>query len=380
MSARDSGFNKQIAEEAAAWFVDFSVGDVETDQLARFNEWLRTSPVHVRAYLQVTALWEDAELLKLHATELEALAQKIASEGNVVPLRQAQTRTPVVATDTTSSATAPALRTPVRPVHRRVAIAACLAALSVIVGFALWARAGQGVLYVTETGEQRTVTLIDGSVVQLNSQSRLRVSFSEQVRRVELLDGQALFEVAKNPARPFVVVSGKTSVQAVGTQFDVYRKSTGTVVTVLEGRVAVSEDTARIPASKFVLTRPPNMDSATAGGGRPVLLSAGERIVVTPKAILTPQATDVEAAIAWTQNKLVFDTTPLSDVVMEFNRYSRAPLVLDDAALDDIRISGVFTSTGVDNLVQFLQQRFDVTVTTIDGQIHLSGQPRAAGL
>lgn len=267
MSARDSGFNKQIAEEAAAWFVDFSVGDVEPDQMARFNEWLRTSPVHVRAYLQVTALWEDAELLKLDAAELEVLAQKIASEGNVVPLRQVETHVPVVATDTTSSATAPPLRTPVRPARRRFAIAACAAVLSVIVGFALWMRADQSVLYVTETGEQRTVTLVDGSVVQLNSRSRLRVSFSEQVRRVELLDGQALFEVAKNPARPFVVESGKTSVQAVGTQFDVYRKSTGTVVTVLEGRVAVSEGTARIPASAFVSTRPSNQVAATAGEG-----------------------------------------------------------------------------------------------------------------
>lgn len=378
MGARDSGFNQQIAEEAAAWFVDFSVGDVEPDQLARFNEWLRTSPVHVRAYLQVTALWEDAELLQLDAAELEVLAQKITSEGNVVPLRPAETRSPAVATGTTSSATTPALQTPVRPVRRRVAIAACTALLSAIVGFAVWTRADHGVIYVTETGEQRTVTLVDGSVVQLNSRSRLRVSFSQQLRRVELIDGQALFEVAKNPARPFVVVSGNTSVQAVGTQFDVYRKSTGTVVTVLEGRVAVSEDAARIPASVFASPRPSNQDSATAGRG-PVLICAGERIVVTPTAMLSPQPTDVEAAIAWTQKKLVFDTTPLSEVVAEFNRHSRVQLILDSAALDDIRISGVFTSTGADNLVQFLQQRFDVTATTVDGQIHLSGQPRAAG-
>ncbi|MBL8269500.1 FecR family protein [Steroidobacter sp.] len=364
MSASDRGFNKQIAEEAAAWFVDFSVGDVEPDQLASFNTWLRTSPVHVRAYLQVTALWEDAELLKLGATELEALAQQIAAEGNVISLRQA------VATVTNPAADVASVPTPKiparRPVWRRFAVAASVSVLSVMVGVAVWMRADRGVTYATETGEQRTVTLADGSVVQLNSQSQLRVMFSEQVRRVELIDGQALFEVAKNPARPFVVVSGETSVRAVGTQFDVYRKTEGTVVTVLEGRVAVSGEAASTAA--------PVRDASVANG-EAVLLSAGEQIVVTPKAILVPQPTNVAAAIAWTQKKLAFDADPLSEVVAEFNRYSRQRLVIDDAALEEIRISGVFASSGVEHLVQFLQQRFEVTATTTDGEIHLSRQP-----
>ncbi|WP_129778279.1 FecR family protein [Peristeroidobacter soli] len=357
MGARDSGFNKQVAEEAAAWFVDFSVGDVEPDQLASFNEWLRTSPIHVRAYLQVAALWEDAELLKLDAAELEALARQIASEGNVIPLRQAEARTPVVVPNAVPNVSVPPPQIPARRVGRRFAVAACVSLLSAIIGFAVWTRVDRGLTYVTETGEQRSITLADGSVVQLNSQSRLRVSFSEQVRTVELIDGQALFEVAKNPARPFVVVSGKTRVRAVGTQFDVYRKSAGTVVTVLEGRVAVSGDTARVST--------------------PALLSAGEQIVVTPTAILPPQPTNVEATVAWTQKKLMFDAAPLSEVAAEFNRYSRQRLILDDAALDEIRISGVFASSGVDYLVQFLQQRFDVTATTADGQIHLSRRPRS---
>jgi transmembrane sensor len=229
----------------------------------------------------------------------------------------------------------------------------------------VWTGADRGVTYATQTGEQRTVTLTDGSVVQLNSQSRLRVSFSEQERRVELIDGQALFEVAKNPARPFVVVSGTTSVQAVGTQFDVYRRSAGTVVTVLEGRVAVSGNTVRGPA-------PSKLESTGSGA---VLLSAGEQIIVTPTAVLAPKATNVEAAVAWTQKKLVFDAAPLSEVVAEFNRYSHQRLVLDNAELDEIRISGVFASSGVEHLVQFLQQRFDVIATTSDDQIHLSRAP-----
>jgi transmembrane sensor len=374
MSARGSGFNKQVAEEAAAWFVDFSVGDVEPDQRARFNEWLRTSPIHVRAYLQVTALWEDAELLKLDAAALEALARQIASEGNVIPLRQAEARTPVAVSNSATDASASRSRLPTPRVGRRFAVAACVSLLSAIIGFAVWMHADRGVIYVTQRGEQRSVTLTDGSVVQLNSQSRLRVSFSEQVRRVELIDGQALFEVAKNPARPFVVVSGETSVRAVGTQFDVYRKSAGTVVTVLEGRVAVSGDTPRVPTPAFDSAHASKQQSNSAGPDA-VVLSAGEQILITPTAILAPQATNVQAAVAWTQKKLVFDAAPLSEVVAEFNRYSHRQLLLDSAALNDIRISGVFASSGVDHLVQFLQQRFDVVATSTDDQIHLSPHP-----
>ncbi len=79
MDARDTGFSRQIAEQAAEWFVDFSVGDVEPEQLARFNLWLRTSPLHVRAYLQLSAFWEEAELLKLDSEAMEALARRVAS-------------------------------------------------------------------------------------------------------------------------------------------------------------------------------------------------------------------------------------------------------------------------------------------------------------
>src|SRR5690606_26847429 len=93
-------------------------------------------------------------------------------------------------------------------------------------------------------GEQRTVTLADGSVIELNARSRIKVRYADRERAIDLLQGQALFRVAKDPTKPFIVASGGTYVRAVGTQFDVYKKSVGTVVTVVEGRVAVTTPTA----------------------------------------------------------------------------------------------------------------------------------------
>jgi hypothetical protein len=108
-------------------------------------------------------------------------------------------------------------------------------------------------VYATGIGEQRTVTLSDGSTVELNSQSRLRVAFHPHERDVELLEGQALFHVAHDRTRPFLVQSEGAKVRAVGTQFDVYRKSDGTVITVVEGRVAV------MPESSWVNSVAPSM-------------------------------------------------------------------------------------------------------------------------
>src|SRR5262249_53251968 len=99
-------------------------------------------------------------------------------------------------------------------------------------------------VYSTDIGEQRTIALKDGSRVELNARSKIKVLYSKERRSIELIEGQALFSVAKDPTRPFVVSSGNARVRAVGTQFDLYRKPVGTVVTVVEGRVAVRGDTA----------------------------------------------------------------------------------------------------------------------------------------
>jgi transmembrane sensor len=147
---------------------------------------------------------------------------------------------------------------------------------------------------------------------------------------VDLIEGEALFSVAKESTRPFSVRSDSTRVRAVGTQFDVYRKENGTVVTVVQGAVSVDE----------------------------VLVSAGEQATASAHEPTHSHPTNVAAAIAWTAGQLVFDSTPLRDVAAEFNRVGSRRLVLVDDAMLDQHISGVFPANDPSTLVAFLHARF----------------------
>lgn len=347
-------FNTQIAEEAAEWFVELQEGESPSHTLANFSRWLRTSPQHVHAYLRLAAFWEEADLLRRPVQDLESIALRIANGSEVVALR---------------AGSAPAVKLAARPRRRAGwAVAATVGIASLVVATLAWMRADMGAIHATEVGEQRSLTLEDGSVLQLNARTRVRIRFSEAQRRVELLEGQALFEVAKQAARPFVVIAGDASVRAVGTQFDVYRKSSGTVVTVLEGQVAVTSGAhapspAR-PGSRIEPERPGRHDA--------VLLEAGQQVIVTPAAILEPRSTDLEVAMAWTRKKLVFESAPLSEVVAEFNRYNSRVLLIDDPLLGEVRITGEFNPADVDHLVEFLRERFAVDVHARPGETRIS--------
>jgi transmembrane sensor len=232
--------------------------------------------------------------------------------------------------------------------------------------------------YTTGIGEQRTIALSDGSRIELNARSRIRVRFSKQERDIELLAGQALFSVAKDSSRPFVVTSEEARVRAVGTQFDVYQRSSGTTVTVLEGRVAVL--TASPQAVGTALPRsagmpspgPESADRQTSGsapsnltfpGAYPgVLVFAGEQVIVTAQLVSKPRKANTAVATAWTQRELVFDETSLTDVAAEFNLYNEKPLIVSDASLKDFHVTGVFSSTDPSSLLKFLRAQKGIRV------------------
>jgi transmembrane sensor len=288
---------------------------------------------------------------------------------------------------------------------RRSWAAAAACAFLVTVAGAMWWNFGRFPLYATDVGERRSLTLADGSTVDLNARSSIRVEFSKKERRVELVDGQALFQVAKDrqrPFRPFIVRSGDATVRAVGTQFDVNRQFSGVTITVLEGRVAVyssaheaadsgattaevSTDTAQ-PAAKPAATavRATRQDDAAPAipavptgltdpsGGAAVFVSAGEQVTVTPQAIPEPQHADLNAATAWMQRRLTFDGTKLSDVVLEFNRYNRRPMVVDDQVLSDFHVSGVYSSTDPTSLIRFLREQPGIKVVETDSEVRIT--------
>ncbi|MEJ1963587.1 MAG: FecR domain-containing protein [Gammaproteobacteria bacterium] len=346
-----SAYNAQIYQEACEWLVEFRTGEPDEATRETFHAWLQKSPLHMEAYLDVAVNWHSTSSTDLtRFGSVDELIAQAAYDPDVVVAHPAARRmmAPAASRDLLHAAANGA--TASVPRRRRYALAACVAAGLLIVGLA-------GVIshaptYSTGIGEQRSIALRDGSTISLNSRSRIRIDYSAHERGVELLQGQALFHVAKDASRPFIVSAGATQVRAVGTEFDVYRKPTGTVVTVVEGRVAVTNRSA---------------DRNEAPETQP--LSAGEQLLVSSRAVPHPAPANVAAVTAWTQRQLIFDSAPLTEVTGEFNRYNERQFVIRDPGLGTFQIDGVFSSTDPSSLIRFLRARPEMQVTETDSEI-----------
>jgi transmembrane sensor len=336
--------------EASAWFIEFRAGDVNGDARQRFIDWLRRSPEHIQAYLEVSGVWAELPTSDPQGKiDIPALIARARSEADIIALSPDASRP-------TLSAVEPAATPQDRSAMwrgRRPAVLVMAAVALLVSVTALYVLGGDSRgSYSTGIGEQRTVQLADGSTVELNARSKIEVRLSEHRRDVALLEGQALFRVAKDRQRPFVVRAGDAEVRAVGTAFDVYRKQVATVVTVVEGRVETYDESA-------------------SAGTAAVVLSAGEQLTVGPHTVTKPTRTDTSVATAWVQKRLIFDETPLRDVAEEFNRYSRRPLSIDDRELEELRISGVYSSTDPASLINFLRSQNSIQVIESEKQVRV---------
>jgi transmembrane sensor len=221
-------------------------------------------------------------------------------------------------------------------------------------------------LYKTGLGEQKVVELSDHSHIALDARTRLRVRFSADARIVELLEGQAQFSVAKDPARPFKVQAGSKTIVAVGTVFDVEYVDSQVRVAMVEGRVAVlSQDQSGSAV-------------APEGGSKssipsPIELSAGEALQVRADGAATVLTkADIEAATAWRQGKVIFRDQTLAEAVHRLNRYSRQQVIVDDTALAQMKVSGVFDSGDAQAFAEAMQAYLPVAADFSGGSvIHL---------
>lgn len=330
-----------IAEQAAEWQEALQAGGAK--ERAGFTNWLLESRRHVRNFLLMTAF--DRELKRIDP-ERRYDVDKLLADAAIVPLHLSSS--------------------PLSPAHGQRARVRDLwsspwklsAAASLVILLAgLWLQSAflSDPVHRTATGEQQTLKLDDGSIVYLNTQSRLQAHFTAQRREVRLLDGEALFVVAQDASRPFVVVTGSTRVQAVGTQFNVRRLTKDTVVSVVEGRVRIAQDAD---------------EPAVADAGRNTLV-AGEEAHIADTGRIDKQPIDsVQSRLAWRQRLLEFRDQPLSEVVAEFNRYNRAPRFRIDAArLAARRYTGVFRADDPESLAQLLEQEGDIALTRTSAEI-----------
>jgi transmembrane sensor len=365
--------NSQIVDEASSWFIECRAGDLDEAGRLEFDTWLRRSPEHLRAYLEVAAIWNEGPALdpmgKWDGATL--ISQAAEDPDNVVALREftadnkAQT-----SSDRAIVHNAPPRerRFIPRPGKRAFVLAASLTGVLATAATWLWSQMYASI-YTTGMGEQRILELADSSTVEMNSRSRVHVRYTRDERAVDILTGEALFNVTKDSARPFVVGVGGTRVRVVGTQFDVYKKAHTTVVTVVEGRVSVVAPAPVLPGKDIEGS---NARSNAARSATPILVSAGEQLTMTSNFAKLAEHTNLAAVTAWTQRRILFDSATLLEVAEEFNRYNSRQLIIDTPELLQFHISGTFSSTDPESFVRFLRERPDVRVIETSSEIRIS--------
>ncbi|WP_025113561.1 FecR family protein [Pseudomonas sp. H1h] len=315
MDTRDCACGQTtVRDEAARWFVRLQEPLISADEQQRFDAWLNQHPQHRDEFQLLQGLWTAADLLP--APRLQALV-----------------------------ATPPACRER-RPLLRYAVAASVLA---VALGLGLFSGlnhpGGYRAEFVTALGERKHVALPDGSVIDLNSRSRLQVRYEQDRRLIELTEGEAMFSVEHDTSRPFVVEAGSGKVTVTGTRFDVRRDLTQTRVAVEQGTVKVQGRNA--PDNQFI--------NLTAGLGTHI---DAEGKVAAAYAVNPGELT------AWRGGKLVFTNASLSEVVAEVSRYREKPLTVSNPAVGSLRLTSVFKSDNTDALLKALPGILPVAVRT----------------
>jgi len=315
-----------IPTEAADWYARLRAENVTELDAVRFRAWIAADSERRREFEQIDAFWDNLDAIEK--------SPEVLRERAAIARRRALSAWPA----TVPSAT--------RRRYKRKGVWAAAAAVLLVVGASLLVQRQSTDRYVTTVGEQRSVPLADGSVVTLNTATEIRLHFSAGRRGVELVSGQANFEVAKDAGRPFVVTVGGSEVRAVGTQFDVYKSADKVTVTLIEGKVAITEAPVEAGASALEVN-----------------LAAGEQLSYEMKTGAVRRANaDIPRVSAWRTRKLDFSDTPLTDAIAEANRYSRVQIQLNAPELQSARISGTFEVGRNDLFVEGLQTYFQLNV------------------
>lgn len=309
--------------EAADWFARLDSDAVTDQDLAAFDAWLST-PVNQDAFARVEAIW----------LALDEAPAAVASTVSTIPLARSWGK---------------AARPSRGLVAAGLAAAASLVAAVVLIPQLLHPAPQT---FETARGEDREVALEDGSRIHMGGGSRLVVRFARDRRRVEMasLDGEAAFDVAKDPGRPFVITAGDRTITVVGTEFDVRRAAGALTVTVRRGVVEVA---------------------ALTGVVSPVRLTPGKSLRHRPgEARSAVSEVDPAPAFGWTAGERTYRDEPLSEVAADLNRYFAVPLRVDPSAAR-LKFTGFLKIDGEDAVVARLQAFLPIQVVRTDKAIIL---------
>lgn len=346
MTSIDHTNNREALERTAAeWFFRRDAG-LSAAEEATLQAWLAEAPEHAEAFAEIEATWDQSLLVK----------DRVLGPVDIPAIQSVPER---------------------RNSRRLVWLPAAVGlAAAIAVGFfGWWQPAHYSGEMVTAVGEIRQWQLPDGSTIDLNTDTTVAVSYSFGERRIDLVKGEAHFAVAKNPERPFTVDAGTVSVRAVGTAFNVRRRSEAVDVLVTEGKVKVAA---------------PDLDASPAGASlastqtRDLYLDAGKKVSVAlvVKAELQPQPAIetisqpvIAQTLAWQKRKVEFADATLGEMVEEFNRYNKHRLVIEDAELASKRFGGTFPADDYESFIQVLESTFGVSAERRSGRTVLHLKP-----
>jgi len=324
----------QIDNEAAIWTWRADSGELSAAERGRLEAWLRADSRHRRTFEELRRTWSALDRIS-ERTRNEEPAAAFASPGRPNFLAAARGT-------------------------KWYWQAAAAAVLVVAIGAAILTARRPGLQVVsTAVGQQRQVTLADGSRLTLNTNTLLAVKLTPQRRDVYLSRGEAHFDVVHDASRPFFVHAGDAVISDVGTQFEVRLESDRDIdVLVDQGEVEVRGLAAAGPAGP----------GSGAGGGSADwvrALTAGEQLLITGPhlAVISVSPRQIADDLAWRDGAVVFEGEPLSQALAEVGRYTRARVVLAEPRVASLRISGRFRTNDVPGFFRALQEALPVRVS-----------------
>lgn len=308
MGSTKTDRQKEARDAALTWFTRLNSGDAGDEDRTSHARWMAADPMHQAEYARLARIWRDLD----------------------------QITDPREALDMSAAMIPPSARTGFA--SRRAFLTAGAAALAAA-SVAVVASPPDFLTsdHVTGTGEQRSLTLEDGSRVDLDADTAIALDFSETERKIRLLRGRAFFEVAKDPGRSFTVLAAAGSTTALGTRFVVHEWNGSVTVSVEESAVSV--------------VGPDKSDT---------VVKAGELVTYDDVHLGQIRPVDMEAEIAWRRGKLIFEDRPLRQVLADVNRYRSGTIRVTDSRLLNMRVSGIFDIRNPDGVLEAIRQTLPV--------------------
>lgn len=295
---------QRIRHTAADWFAKFRNGYGNDEQYLAFQQWLSANPLHQRAYQDIEKLWHNPDFAA-------ALTKIPLSRQANNPARSFKQFCYVVS-----------------------AIAACLPIATLVWQPNVHCLTAD---YCTQTTETRTIQLADGSTIILNTQSAVKVNLGQDLRSVQLVKGEALFEVSRNPERPFVVNSQFGQTRVLGTQFTVREQNNRDTVSVIQGTVAV------------------NLRQQA-----PVILKANDQVTLTAQQVSPVNKVASTSSSAWAKGYLVFENANLDSVMNEIGRYQKGAVIFKNKQAKKLKVNGRFDIKHSGKALEALEQTLPI--------------------